>query len=71
MLEVLKYVDTRIKALKTILGISLDNYKLKKLLCMAKPKEFKSSLSPIELLYEVMCLPEVRAQFESRINYYE
>jgi hypothetical protein len=31
-LEVLKYVYTRIKALKTILGISLDNYKLKKLL---------------------------------------
>jgi hypothetical protein len=61
----LKLVYTTIKAVKTILGVILDNYKLKKLLW--KTNEFQCFV-PSQLLYEVMCLPEIRAPFESKID---
>jgi hypothetical protein len=68
----LKWVYTRIKALKIIFGVNIDNYMLKKLLW--KPNEFvKNRYVPdfvcMRLLYDVMCLPEVRAQFESIIDF--
>jgi hypothetical protein len=63
----LKWVYTRIKALKSIFGVNLDNYMLKKLLW--KPNEFTANRNTYFLLYEVMCLPEVRAQFESVIDF--
>jgi hypothetical protein len=66
-----KKIYLRIKALKTILDIELDNYMLKKLLL--KPIELRTDILPSDFIsdffHDVMCQPELREKFESRIAY--
>jgi predicted transcriptional regulator len=59
----------KIKALKTILNIDLNNYFLKKLLL--RPVDFNTKAVSYQFLYEVMHQPELKEKFESRVNYEE